>query len=65
MLKVAHSKSTHICAFCAHWFDPSCSAIKPKAGDFWLYETTARKRCTKKRLDTQSWVHCNDFQGKL
>lgn len=35
------------CAFCKHWYDPANSAIKPKHGVFWEYDTTQKKRCMK------------------
>ena len=35
------------CAFCKLWYDPTNSAIKPKQGVFWEYDTTQKERWMK------------------
>lgn len=65
MKKVAHCKQTRICAFCQNWYDPCNSAIRPKSGDFFEYENTARNKCMERKVDTGAWSSCGKFKCKF
>ena len=54
------------CAFCRYWYDPTNSAIRPKSGVYWEYDTDAKRRCMKKvKAEMQSWASCGDYVCKV
>ena len=54
------------CAFCQHWYDPTNSAIRPKTGTLWEFDTDAKRRCMKKvAAEMQSWASCADYVCKV
>jgi hypothetical protein len=66
MIYVANSKETRICAFCRFWYDPTNSAIKPKMGDFFEYDDTVEKPCSKNgNLPKPAWAGCGEFEPKF
>ena len=63
---IANKRNSKICALCMFWFDPTYSALKPDMGDFYKYDPTARKKCSKQgQIETLSWHSCNDFVCKV
>ena len=55
------------CAFCKHWFDPTCSAIepvKPRIG-LWHYDNTAVRRCAMDGMEHKGFGSCRKFECKL
>lgn len=54
------------CAFCKNWYDPTNSAINPKAGRYmWEYESSAKNKCREKNLITNAGQGCAKFELKL
>ena len=64
-MKTFNVNMTKICAFCKHWFDPSCSALKPKSGYFYEIDDKMKKRCDVYKLDKQAISYCKYFERKL
>ena len=55
------------CAICKYWFDPACTAIKPRAPqmNLWDVENNAQKMCLQKGFDTSAMNSCFKFKNKL
>lgn len=52
------------CAFCKYWYDPTNSAISPKAPNIGLWEIknpNQKNLCTKRNIQMSSYASC----GKL
>jgi hypothetical protein len=63
---LGHSKRNKWCCFCKHWFDPSCSALKPKmAPNMYDVDNTKRLKCNNKNVITPALFVCKDFECKL
>ena len=60
-------RGTKICAFCKHWFDPTCSAIEPVRPSIglWHYDNTAVKRCGMDGMLHKSFGSCRNFENKV
>ena len=62
-------KFTKKCAFCKHWYDPTNSAIAPKAPNIGLWEikdTNQKCMCLKKNIHMPANAFCsNDFEIKI
>ena len=60
-------KKNKWCCFCKNWFDPSCSALKPRlVKDMFDVDTTKRFRCLKKAgIVTPALYVCKDFERKF
>ena len=58
-----NERSLHICAFCKYWFDPTCSALKPKFGMRWEV-ADIKKTCRKRMFETRSIHSCMDYVRK-
>lgn len=63
----ANPKHGKMCAFCRHWYDPTNSCIKPQFPNRWLYDRTAKRKCTKKCVEVPSWAgtSCRYYEGKV
>ena len=56
----------HYCAFCTHWFDPGCSAIKPVPyTNGWRCDCSIRNVCTKKNIRTYANSFCSNYVAKV
>lgn len=64
-MQTFNTKHAKICAFCQNWFDPACSAIQPKAGDFFAVDEKAKKKCMILKLDRPANCSCNKFKNKF
>ena len=64
-MKSFNSKMTRICAFCKNWFDPGCTAIKPRSGDFFEIDDKVKKRCMICKLDKNALSSCGKFESKF
>ena len=64
-MQTFNTKHAKICAFCQNWFDPACSAIQPKAGDFFAVDEKAKKKCMILKLDRPANCYCNKFKNKF
>ena len=54
------------CAFCKHWYDPTNSAIRPLAGDWWEYDRDKEARCLKTvGLKKKACWSCGKFELKI
>lgn len=57
------------CAFCKHWYDPTNSAIAPKAPNVGLWEITDTNKksiCLKKNHQMPASASCNtDYEPKV
>ncbi|MCD8090151.1 MAG: hypothetical protein LUD81_05925 [Clostridiales bacterium] len=60
-------KTAKICAFCKHWFDPACSAIKPVSpvSGLWEVDGTMKKACLKRNgIERKADFSCSNFEKK-
>lgn len=59
--------SSHKCAFCKHWYDPTNQAISPKAPaiGLWNYDADMRKKCLLRNNERRGIETCNRFESKL
>ena len=64
-MQTFNTKHTKICAFCQNWFDPACSAISPKSGDFFAVDEKMKKKCMVTKLDKAAICSCNKFKNKF
>ena len=65
MWKIVNIKLTKLCCVCKHWWDPGCSALRPKnTGDFWEFDFSARRTCTVRKSQQPSWAYCLKFERK-
>ncbi len=52
------------CAFCKHWYDPTNSAISPKAPNIGLWQIkddNQRSLCMKKNIETPAFAGCPQY----
>ena len=66
---VINIKHMNKCAFCKHWFDPTCSAIEPESPAIGLWkikDINQKCKCLKKNIPMPANAFCsNEFQSKL
>ena len=66
---VVNIKHIKKCAFCKNWYDPTNSAIAPKAPNIGLWEikdTNQKCMCLKKNIQMSANAFCSrDFSSKL
>lgn len=66
---VVNIKAIKKCAFCKNWYDPTNSAIAPKAPNIGLWEikdTNQKCLCLKKNIQMSANAFCSrDFSSKL
>ena len=66
MWRTVNSKQTKVCAVCRFWYDPSGSALRPKYGDIFEFDDTAKKHCSKNGNSNQpAWAQCGKFETKF
>lgn len=66
MMKTFNVTQGRACAFCKYWYDPGNTAIRPKVGYFWQYDTTQKKRCMKKvAAEMPATAACGDYECKV
>lgn len=55
------------CVFCSNWYDPTSSAIQPKApaAGFWEFHPRMEAMCLKKNMKTPSFHCCANFICKI
>lgn len=62
-------KVNRACAFCKFWYDPTNSAIEPKApaSGVWEYDESVKKPCMKPHstMKRMSWACCNEYVCKI
>jgi hypothetical protein len=59
-------RTVKVCAFCKHWYDPTNSAISPKIGHLWEFDTEMYAKCMKNNLMRRiSFQVCNMFERKM
>lgn len=67
-MQTVNIKSTKKCAFCKHWYDPTNSAIEPKAPNInlWRFDEKKRCKCLKRNIDRPAFATCSsDYECKL
>lgn len=66
-MRVINVKRYPVCVTCKNWYDPACSAMKPKAPaiDLWEIDDTCRKMCSIKNFETNGGVTCPKYVSKL
>lgn len=66
-MKLGNVKSTRICAFCKHWYDPTNSAVEPQntVAGFWKYDPNVREKCLKTNLERAAWTSCGQYECKF
>ena len=66
---VVNIKHIKKCAFCKNWYDPTNSAIAPKAPNIGLWEikdTNQKCMCIKKNIQMSANAFCSrDFVSKM
>lgn len=66
---VVNIKHIKRCAFCKYWYDPTNSAIMPKAPNIGLWEIkdiNQKCMCLKKNIQMPAGAFCsNDYEGKV
>ena len=69
MKAVVNIKYVKKCAFCKNWYDPTSSAIAPKApviGMWEIKDINQKCMCLKKNIPTAANAFCSrDFVSKL
>ena len=67
MSSQASLRVNKMCAFCKHWYDPTNSAIEPKAPQLgiWQYDEKAVKKCLLKGLNTPARQSCKKYECKV
>lgn len=60
-------KVNKFCVFCKHWYDPTNSAIKPKAPNIglWEFDNHAKSVCTLNNMQRPAVSTCPKFSCKL
>ncbi len=54
------------CCFCANWYDPANSALKPRTGrNLFDVDNTAMSKCMATNLKTKALFTCPKFKPKL
>ena len=56
------------CAFCRYWYDPTNSAIQPKAPKINLWTIVDEKRkskCMKRTIEMRATASCKEYECKL
>ena len=66
-MAVTNVKSVKMCAFCKYWYDPTNSAISPRAPQIgmWEYDNTCRKKCLIKNFDMNASSFCSKYECKI
>ena len=68
MLNVnVRNNSVQKCAFCKYWYDPTNSAISPKAPQIGIWEINEKiqKKCLLTGMMKSANVFCRNFECKL
>jgi hypothetical protein len=64
--RVININTVKVCAFCKFWYDPTNSAITPKIGLLWEFDTDMFAKCMKNNLmRRRSFMICNKFEKKI
>jgi len=55
------------CAFCKQWYDPTNSAIRPKAPavGLWEYDPKATNKCLRTNADRKGSQLCHKYECKV
>lgn len=63
----ANNDSIKRCAFCRNWYDPTNSAIVPKAPNIglWEYEPNQKSKCMVQNSERFAAQTCNKFILKI
>ena len=66
-MKLASHKTTKICVFFKHWYDPANShlAVQTASIGMWKYDDKAKELCMKNNLTKPSWASCGSFECKF
>ena len=66
-MKSVNIKTVRCCALCKYWYDPSNSAISPKAPNInlWSVDDKCRNKCLKTNIDQRAIAVCSRFELKL
>lgn len=67
MSSAANVKISKMCAFCKHWYDPTNSAITPKAPQIglWQYDEKAVHKCLVRGINMPARQMCKNFECKV
>lgn len=62
-----NNNSVKKCAFCREWYDPTNSAIRPKAPavGMWEFNPRAKAMCMQKNIELPSFHFCPKFSCKI
>lgn len=65
---VVNVRTIKKCAFCRHWYDPTNSAIEPRAPQIGLWtirDTNQKNKCLLKNLSMSAGAFCGKYESKL
>ena len=66
---IVNIKNIKKCAFCKNWYDPTNSAIAPKAPSIGLWEikdVNEKRMCLKKNIEMSGIAFCSaDYEQKI
>ena len=62
---LGNCKKNKWCCFCQNWFDPSCSALKPRIGDLFDVDDKKKARCMLVSYETKALSTCSRFKPKF
>lgn len=66
---IVNIKNIKNCAFCKNWYDPTNSAITPKAPSIGLWEikdVNEKRMCLKKNIEMSGIAFCiADYERKI
>ena len=65
-MQLINCKNVKRCVICKHWYDPTNSAIKPKAPkiNLWEYDEKAKNMCLKRNIEMPAFAVCHKFECK-
>lgn len=64
---IANVKTVKRCAFCKYWYDPTNSAIMPKAPKIyiWTYDEKACNKCLRRNYLMKAGQSCSLYENKM
>ena len=55
------------CATCKYWYDPTNSAVEPRAPrlNLWRIDDKCKKMCLRRNYEMSGGAYCNEHECKL
>lgn len=66
-MQYSNIKVAKRCVFCKYWYDPTNSAISPRAPqiNLWNFDEKAKSKCLKKNIEMKAIGFCGKYECKL